>query len=271
MSIWDAVVAGGQGFLMGGPWGAGLGLAGSLLSQHHASSARAAATTQASLSQQQQDNAYMRGYMQTMAGGGGAGGGLVGTAGVPTSTLSTRQAQQAGGHAYPTTSLDAQSQLEGSYQGYLQAGLSGQGAQTGYNQQLSQGLNVINAQAASGEQGLLESLGRRGLLRSGVTSRGLADVERGRLGAVGGLAAQLAREQAQAQQESQYRAASLYAGGTQSAAQLEEQRRARLAAEPSTADYLAGLASAYMQYRYRPQDSGYAALMGQYPGALSAA
>jgi len=80
----------------------------------------------------------------------------------------------------------------------LQEMLTGQGPF--YAGQMSRGLGAINTQAALGKTQLSGTLGRRGLLSSGVMGQGLGSIESGRLGAVSNLAGGIEQQRMQAQQ-----------------------------------------------------------------------
>jgi len=80
----------------------------------------------------------------------------------------------------------------------LQEMLTGQGPW--YAGQMSRGLGAINTQAALGKTQLSGTLGRRGLLSSGVMGQGLGSIESGRLGAISGLVGNIEQQRMQAQQ-----------------------------------------------------------------------
>jgi len=138
------------------------------------------------------------------------------------------------------------------YNAYLRRALSGNDVLPAGQMQgaLATGMDVINRQAAGSAAGLQESLGSRGLLHSGVLSRGLADVERARLGQVGSLTQDMLARQLEAARLSQRSGAELYAAGARQDAAIEGSR-------PSVWDQIAGLVGAGAQWYYgRPTGGG---------------
>lgn len=129
--------------------------------------------------------------------------------------------------------------LQRLFNSYVGRGLLGMSTlpQSGQQQSYAQGQAAINAQAQQSQRQLLEQLSQRGILRSGITGTGLAQIETGRLQALGGLETQRQEQMAQTQQ-----LAAQLASGTLS------QQRAIAAQEPSFGDTLASLAGAYAQY-----------------------
>jgi len=250
-NLGQGLLGGLTGFAMGGPWGAGAGfLAGALGGSRDVGGARDPSLGIPAGGPQDVQNylarqAYHRGLMsvygnQGLAQAGGGVGGAVGSPGAQ-----TRRDQQRGGSMYPSTLPQADNRQLLSE--YLGAGLAGVGGpQAEFAGQFARGRNIISEGAQQSRSGLMEALAGRGMLRSGVLSRGLGEIERGRVGALGDLAGRLGEQRLQAAVAAQQQAASLMAGGL-------GQQQGLAAAEPSLGDYLADLAGAYAQSRNQPE------------------
>jgi hypothetical protein len=104
--------------------------------------------------------------------------------------------------------------LQGAFTQYQQQALSGNAglSDTAYRQAMLRGQGVINAQSGQARQSLTEQMGQRGLLRSGLMSRGLRGVEEARLGSIGDLVSGLAQQDAQARVEAQRQASAMMPG-----------------------------------------------------------
>lgn len=182
----------------------------------------------------------------TMLGGplGGVAGGMVGQALRPPS----RAAQPAAPAPQP-----GEAEAYGALQ---RRALSGAGTMPAglYQQALTQGLAGINAQTERSRQNLARDLGARGLLHSGLYAGGLADIERGRLGALSSLQGGLQTEQWRLGQQAQEAAANRYAQALMQGRQIEAQ-------QPQWYDYLIQAAPAVGQYLGSRNQPDYARLL----------
>ncbi len=146
-------------------------------------------------------------------------------------------------------------------QAYLRRSLAGQGGLPSslYAGSFAQGLGAINAQARANRDELESTLGRRGLLRSGLMGEGLASIERGRLQSLSDFTLGLTNQNLAAAREAQARAASLLAAAEESAAERALraglQREAIRANQPTFWDALANLAGVYGSISQRPTTS----------------
>ena len=142
--------------------------------------------------------------------GEGRGGG--GTA--ATNSSSTTQQQWHDMLTKLTSGAQAQqytAPLQSGFTQYMQQALGGQAGlpQEAYQAALLRGQGTINAQAQQSREGLTEQLGARGLLQSGLTSRGLRGVEEAKMGSIGDLISGLAQQDMQARVEAQRAAAGM--------------------------------------------------------------
>lgn len=269
MGLLEALIGGAAGFVTGGPVGAGLGLLSGAVSRNTASGGGAAARTALSGSGQDLANylrrqAYLQGVRsvlgQSMGGARGAAGSwaqasaLANRPGVAT----TRRDQQRGGAGYPNASGASGPGLQADntqlLREYLAGGLAGVGGVQGaISGQYALGRDAIQQQAQQGRAGLQTALAQRGMLRSGALATGLADVERARLSALAQLMGQISQQRVASAQAAQQQSASIMAGSM-------GQQQTIAAQQPTFADYLAELAGAYAQSRYRPEPFDYGKL-----------
>lgn len=263
MGFWDSLLSGIVGTVTGGPIVGGATFLAGLVSDGGSRRSGGAASRNADLDYLTvlQRQAAFQGYLAgrgtagQQTGGSGNGGGflspLVGSSGLPTGLsqfANQRGGQSMGSSLSPGSSAQgnlAQGEAMGNvdlqrlFNSYVGRGLLGMSTlpQSGQQQSYAQGQAAINAQAQQSQRQLLEQLSQRGILRSGITGTGLAQIETGRLQALGGLETQRQEQMAQTQQ-----LAAQLASGTLS------QQRAIAAQEPSFGDTLASLAGAYAQY-----------------------
>lgn len=263
MGFWDSLLSGIVGTVTGGPIVGGATFLAGLVSDGGSRRSGGAASRNADLDYLTvlQRQAAFQGYLAgrgtagQQTGGSGNGGGflspLVGSSGLPTGLsqfANQRGGQSMGRSLSPGSSAQsnlAQGEAMGNvdiqrlFNSYVGRGLLGmdtlpQGAQ---QQGYAQGQAAINAQAQQSQRQLLEQLSQRGILRSGITGTGLAQIETGRLQALGGLETQRQQQMAQTQQLA-----------AQLASETLSQQRAIAAQEPSLGETLASLAGAYAQY-----------------------
>lgn len=139
------------------------------------------------------------------------------------------------------------------YQQYQSQALAGQAGQPQGQLQtaLRQGTATIQAQAQRSRETLMSQLGRRGLLHSGLLSSGLADIEAGRLQAVGELEAALRERAWEAARQAQEAAAGRYTG------QAMQTQRIR-AAEPDFWQSISPLLGAGAQMYFQSRQPSFA-------------
>ena len=147
---------------------------------------------------------------------GALAGGMIGGSGGSSGTPQQTGGQNSVPTPYteipsPWKSQGGKPALGGEYTNYLRLALSGQqGLPEGYMQQaMQEGQTSISGQAQQARARLMRTLGERGMLRSGVLSSGLADIETGKLQAQGQLAGTISKADMEYRMENQQRAGGL--------------------------------------------------------------
>jgi len=200
---------------------------------------------------------------------GAVAGGLIGGSG--SSGASSGTPQQTGGvNSTPTPYTEipspwkgqgGQPALGGQYTDYLRNALSGQqGLPQGYmQQQMQEGQTSISGQAQQSRARLMRTLGERGMLRSGVLSSGLADIERGKAQAQGALSGSLTRADMDYRMQNQQQAGSLISS-------LIAMREAGLAGSANYQNSLLSLQQQAQQAKDNNDEALYSSIM---EGAMS--
>lgn len=269
-NFWSGLTSGLLGFATGGPIGAAAGL----LAGFSGGGGGSSQTNQQSLASLQTQKAMLDGYQLGMGQGSGltynpqaaqqpasaARGGGSGAIGDQQANArggqNTDVVQNATETAAGVNNVDYSNMgTSEMYQNWLRTALSGRGVlpQSAWQSAFTSGQNAINAQAQVSRQQFNSSVGQRGLLNSGIASRGLADIESGRLGAMGDMATNLQLQNLEAARLAQQQAAGLLAGSVNQQAALNANR-------PSLGQTLGDLAGTYLQYeamRNAPQFLGF--------------
>lgn len=282
-----SLVGGAVGFLTGGPLGAGAGFLSGGLSKRAGGGGSSGPSLNVPANLDYLDvvrrRAAFNGYQQGFASGGlqqqggqssSSSGAQQPKAGSGLSQFANqRGGRNSGGSADGAARSAGQEagtmpsvNLNDAYRSYLGNAMVGNDTiPNAQNAQFAAGQRTIDAQTHQARQQYLQQMADRGILRSGMTSTGLAEIESGRATSLGDLSARLEAQRQSQLAEAQRNAAALISG-------QQSQQRAIEAAQPSTGEILGDALGAYAQYqqvRNAPSLVPQAQLLGQTGAAPS--